>query len=51
MLDSDLQHPPELIPKLLEEMEAGQDIVYTIRRDSDKWAGPSGSRRSCSTGS
>jgi dolichol-phosphate mannosyltransferase len=40
MLDSDLQHPPELIPKLLEEMEAGHDIVYTIRRDSSEigWA-------------
>jgi len=34
MLDSDLQHPPELIPKLLEEFERGHDIVYTIREDS-----------------
>ncbi len=36
MLDSDLQHPPELIPKLLEEFERGHDIVYTIRQDSDQ---------------
>ncbi len=34
MLDSDLQHPPELIPKLLDEFERGHDIVYTIREDS-----------------
>jgi glycosyltransferase involved in cell wall biosynthesis len=34
MLDSDLQHPPELIPKLLEEFERGPDIVYTIREDA-----------------
>jgi glycosyltransferase involved in cell wall biosynthesis len=35
MLDSDLQHPPELIPTLLDEFEKGRDIVYTVRRDSD----------------
>ncbi|HEX7669432.1 MAG TPA: glycosyltransferase family 2 protein [Polyangiaceae bacterium] len=34
MLDSDLQHPPELIPRLLEEFERGRDIVYTIREDA-----------------
>jgi len=34
MLDSDLQHPPELIPKLLAEFEKGNDIVYTIRKDT-----------------
>lgn len=31
MMDSDLQHPPELIPKLLEEYHKGSAIVYTIR--------------------
>jgi len=31
MLDSDLQHPPELIPTLLAEFEKGIDIVYTLR--------------------
>lgn len=35
MMDSDLQHPPELIPKLLAEYCAGADVVYTIRRDTD----------------
>lgn len=32
-LDSDLQHPPELIPSLLKRFESGADIVQTIRRD------------------
>jgi polyisoprenyl-phosphate glycosyltransferase len=32
-MDGDLQHPPELIPVLLEQWEAGNDIVYTIRND------------------
>ncbi len=34
MLDSDLQHPPGLIPALLAEFEKGIDIVYTIREDA-----------------
>jgi dolichol-phosphate mannosyltransferase len=33
MMDSDLQHPPELIPKLLEAFEQGYDIVHTFRED------------------
>lgn len=33
MMDSDLQHPPELIPQLLAEWERGYDIVYTVRED------------------
>lgn len=33
MMDGDMQHPPELIPIMLEEWEAGNDIVYTIRKD------------------
>ena len=32
-LDSDLQHPPELIPSLLKHFESGADIVQTVRRD------------------
>lgn len=31
-MDSDLQHPPELIPELLNHWEAGYQVVYTIRR-------------------
>jgi dolichol-phosphate mannosyltransferase len=35
MMDSDLQHPPELIPELLESFNRGFDVVYTIRRDTE----------------
>jgi glycosyltransferase involved in cell wall biosynthesis len=31
MLDSDLQHPPELIPTLLGRFEDGFDVVQTVR--------------------
>ncbi len=34
MMDSDLQHPPELIPALLAEFERGNDVVFTVRRES-----------------
>ena len=33
MLDSDLQHPPELIPDLLRHWEDGADIVQTVREE------------------
>jgi len=32
-LDGDLQHPPTLIPTLIQLWEQGNDIVYTIRKD------------------
>lgn len=32
-MDGDLQHPPELIPALIENWKKGYDIVYTIRED------------------
>jgi glycosyltransferase involved in cell wall biosynthesis len=38
MLDSDLQHPPELIPTLIERWESGADIVQTIRQDGSETA-------------
>lgn len=34
MMDSDLQHPPAVIPRLLTAYEAGNDVVYTLREDS-----------------
>jgi len=34
MLDSDLQHPPELILELVQAWEAGADIVQTVRVDT-----------------
>ncbi|MDP1845268.1 MAG: glycosyltransferase family 2 protein [Candidatus Moranbacteria bacterium] len=33
-MDSDLQHPPELIPIMLKKWEEGNNIVYTIRKDN-----------------
>lgn len=33
MLDSDCQHPPELIPDLVHKWEGGADIVQTVRQD------------------
>jgi polyisoprenyl-phosphate glycosyltransferase len=34
MMDSDLQHPPELIEKLVEKWHEGNDIVYTCRDET-----------------
>ncbi|MBM9501986.1 glycosyltransferase family 2 protein [Leptospira sp. 201903071] len=34
-LDADLQHPPELIPILIQKWEEGNDIVYTKRMDNE----------------
>lgn len=33
MMDADLQHPPSLIPEMLQNWEAGFEVVYTIRKD------------------
>lgn len=34
-LDADLQHPPELIPVLIEHWKAGYKVVYTKRKDTN----------------
>jgi glycosyltransferase involved in cell wall biosynthesis len=34
-LDADLQHPLELIPKMLQRWQAGVDMVYAVRADRD----------------
>lgn len=34
MMDSDLQHPPELIPILISNFRNGIDVVYTMREDT-----------------
>lgn len=39
MMDSDLQHPPELIPELWKYANSGFDIVYTIRKDEEAIGG------------
>ena len=40
-LDSDLQDPPEIIPKLLTKFEEGHDVVHTVR---EKRLGESGAK-------
>src|SRR4051812_8053753 len=35
-MDSDLQHPPEILPKMIRKWEEGNDIVYTKRRTDKK---------------
>jgi polyisoprenyl-phosphate glycosyltransferase len=35
-IDADLQHPPELIPLLIERWVAGADVVVTIRSSTEK---------------
>jgi dolichol-phosphate mannosyltransferase len=35
-MDADLQHPPELIPELIEEWRKGAEVVATIRTRIDK---------------
>ena len=32
-LDADMQHPPSLIPTLLQRWEEGYDVVYTVRNE------------------
>ena len=34
-LDSDLQHPPEVIPQLIEAWQRGAKMVYALRRSRD----------------
>ncbi|HEX5006061.1 MAG TPA: glycosyltransferase family 2 protein, partial [Hyphomonadaceae bacterium] len=36
MLDSDLQHPPSLIPTLIDQWRNGAEIVQTLRQDDAK---------------
>lgn len=38
-MDADLQHPPRLVPRLIEQWEKGAEVVNTVRRES-KGAGP-----------
>jgi polyisoprenyl-phosphate glycosyltransferase len=34
-LDADMQHPPSLIPEMLQKWEEGYDVVYTVRKSAD----------------
>lgn len=38
-MDSDMQHPPELIPQFIKKWEDGYEVVYSIRRESEKLSG------------
>lgn len=35
-IDADLQHPPELIPKLIRHWQSGYDIVYAYREEKNQ---------------
>lgn len=35
IMDSDLQHPPELIPELVQQWQGGAQMVYAIRKNRD----------------
>lgn len=35
ILDADLQHPPELLPKMLSRWQAGVDMVFAVRENRD----------------
>lgn len=37
-MDADMQHPPKMIPMLLEAWEDGYDVVYTVRNNRDSSA-------------
>ena len=38
-MDDDLQHPPEEIPRLLEGIAAGRDVVYGVPRREEQHLG------------
>ena len=35
-MDGDMQHPPTLIPELLKLWEAGNEVVYTVRKEQEE---------------
>ncbi|MGH2831172.1 MAG: glycosyltransferase family 2 protein, partial [Solirubrobacteraceae bacterium] len=35
MIDADLQDPPELIPRMVEQWEGGSDVVYAVRKQRE----------------
>lgn len=35
LMDADLQHPPEIIPKLIAEWRSGSDVISTIRERTE----------------
>ena len=45
MIDGDLQDPPELIPKMLDEWRAGVDVVYAVRAGAARRDAPEARHR------
>lgn len=43
-MDADMQHPPELIPTLIQQWEQGFDVIYTVREEDKNL--PKGKRSS-----
>jgi glycosyltransferase involved in cell wall biosynthesis len=39
-IDSDLQHPPELIPAMIDKWREGFEVVYAVRSTRDYQSGP-----------
>lgn len=39
IMDADMQHPPSLLPTMIERWQAGVDMVYAVRenRDDENW--------------
>lgn len=37
-IDADMQHPPSLIPTLIQNWQTGNDVVYTYREESNEHA-------------
>ena len=35
IMDADMQHPPEMIPEMIQKWKEGYDIVYTIRESTE----------------
>jgi dolichol-phosphate mannosyltransferase len=46
MMDADLQHPPEIIPKFIAKWEAGSEVVVGVRKTDgkDNWIKAQGSK-------
>jgi dolichol-phosphate mannosyltransferase len=34
IMDGDLQHPPEVIPKLIQKWKEGYEVVYTVKKET-----------------
>jgi dolichol-phosphate mannosyltransferase len=39
IMDADLQDPPEVLPRFLEQWKAGHQVVFAIRRKRKEWLG------------